>query len=261
MAAPLDGHPHSPALPHSTSATPGRPLLAQQLPAMPTRSLSPTPALLVPLAALARQLLALHLAPLLAAWTLLAWAQAAVSAVRWRLRVERRHCPALVIAYRRCVVRGGPGHGLPGDRTRALAEPANRRTAAAASARFASDTRSLARAATIRTCRRPGPAWRRRRRPPPPSEPCVPLDASPCARLALPAIRHWPRRTLPPCRWRGLPRATLLFDDQINFPADRCRSALGFVLPAGGADGEGAARARGGTGGARIERCCAVAAA
>lgn len=80
---------------------------------MPRRSLSPGPALLLPLAAVARQLLALQLAPLLAAWTLLAWAQTAVAAAfGCRPHAERRHCPALVIAYRRCVVSGGLSGGL-----------------------------------------------------------------------------------------------------------------------------------------------------
>ena len=40
-------------------------------------------------------------------------------------------------------------------------------------------------------------------------------------------------------RWRRLPRATLFFDDQVNYPADCCRSLLGFVLAAGCAGAPG----------------------
>lgn len=67
----------------------------------------------------ARRLLALHLLPVLAAWTLLAWACTALASACCVCRIERRRCPSLVVLYAHCVVSAGEGedtaalHALP----------------------------------------------------------------------------------------------------------------------------------------------------
>lgn len=45
----------------------------------------------------------------------------------------------------------------------------------------------------------------------------------------------------PDIKWSRLRRLTLFFDDQINYPAECCRSSLGFVVAGGGDELECAA--------------------
>lgn len=52
--------------------------------------------------------------------------------------------------------------------------------------------------------------------------------------LPLPLLKSRP--LCPPlARWHQLQRFTLMFDDQVNWPAECCRAALGFVVASGGA--------------------------
>lgn len=72
----------------------------------------------------------------------------------------------------------------------------------------------------------------------------VPLAVALVFWQAPPAHASPPTRAAA-CRWHRLDRFALLFDDQVNFPAECCRASLGYVVAASDDDGPRCAGAPG----------------
>lgn len=148
----------------------------------------------------ARHLLALQAAPLRAAVAVALWLRLWLSAAAGAIRWDRRRCPSLVVVYSCCVVSAAR---LCRDGPHSRNHPPSCHTARPSS--------------------------------------LIPLYKQggyhcdvPASRAALAAAVAAAAPELP---WRRLPTLKLFFDDQVNWPADACRSLLGYVVHAGGGAG------------------------